>query len=79
MWKFLVNSKRSQGLEAGESQASPTMSWEGFLQEAAVGVLYLSPAEFWAGGGGERESVTHQSPQALLCEYFWPAARDPLN
>lgn len=48
-WKFLVNSKRSQGLGAGESQAS-MMAWEGFLQEAAVGELYLSPAEFWAGG-----------------------------
>lgn len=43
-WKFLVNSKSSQGLGASESQASAVMAWEGFLQEVAIGELYLSPA-----------------------------------
>lgn len=59
-WEFLVNSKKSQGLGAGESQAPAGMVWEGFLQEMAVGELYLSPAAV-LGVGRRGEGISGPS------------------
>lgn len=64
-----MNSK-SQGLGAGESQAPARMVWEGFLQEMAVGELYLSPAAVLGVGRRGGNLLAHQPLRHFCVSVF---------